>query len=175
MRSALQISLGWIREVSDTAPLGSMTKALIGTDEANIDDKGRILIGKKKRDRLGDGFAMCLGDNGAIFAYPAWKWEEIVAETLRYDPINQGRQDYTRMMMGTAEDEIDFDQQGRVVVPRKLRDMAKLRDRVLLIGCGDRMEIWAEEEYRRYEEDRTGYSRERRESMQRASKEMKSE
>jgi MraZ protein len=91
----------------------------------------------------------------------------------KYDQTNQGTIDYTRMVMGSAEDELEFDPQGRVVVPRKLRDAAKLKDKLLLVGCNSRLEVWAEDEFARYEQDRDGYCRERREKMQRAYKEMR--
>ena len=44
--------------MSEPAPLGSNPKPLIGTDEAIIDVKGRLLLSKKKRDRLGDSFVI---------------------------------------------------------------------------------------------------------------------
>jgi MraZ protein len=159
--------------VSQTAAQVTDTKPLVGTDEATIDDKGRVLFSKKKRDRLGNGFAMCLGDNGCIYAYPADEWRKICSEIQTHDPTNQGTVEYTRMVMGTADDELDFDGQGRVVVPKKLRELAKLKEKLLLVGCLTRLEIWAQEEFDRYEEDRDGYGRERREKIQRAYKEMK--
>lgn len=159
--------------MSDNAAIGSKPKPLIGTDEATVDDKGRVLVSKKKRDRLGDGFAMCLGDNGCIYAYPGDRWRLICDEIETHDPTNQGTVEYTRMVMGTAEDELEFDQQGRVVIPRKLREAAKLKDKVLLVGCLTRLEIWSEEEYQRYESDRDGYGRGRREKIQHAYQEMK--
>ena len=153
--------------------LGSILKPLIGTDEAVIDDKGRLLVSKKKRERLGSRFTMCLGDNGCIYAYPAETWWRIVKEMLGYEAINQGRQKYTRLILGNAEDELEFDPQGRVVVPRKLRELGRLQEKVLLVGCGDRLEVWAKEEYDKYEADPDTYGQARMESIQRASQEMR--
>lgn len=143
-------------------------KPLIGTDEATIDDKGRILVGKKKRDRLGDTFAMAVGEVGCLVAYPEEVWGQKVAEMLSYDSLNQGRQQYTRLFLGYADDELKFDQQGRVVVPQKLREIAKLTDKVLLVGCGDRLEIWDKSEYERFQEDTEGYGAKRREALAKA-------
>ena len=148
-------------------------KGLFGNDEATIDEKGRVLVGKKRRDRLGEEFVVTLGDNGCIYAYPNDVWESIVDDVLSYDPTNQGRQQYTRLVLGWAEDEIKFDQQGRVVVPRKLRAEANLKDKIVLVGCGDRMEIWAEDEYEKYKVNPWAYGRERTESIQKAYREMK--
>lgn len=148
-------------------------KGLFGNDDATIDDKGRVLVGKKRRMRLGEDFVITLGDNGCLYAYPNDVWDSIVNDVLSYDPTNQGRQQYTRLVLGWAEDEVKFDIQGRMVVPRKLKAEAKLKDRIVLVGCGDRMEIWAEEEYEKYKLNPWQYGRERMESIQKAYKDMK--
>ena len=152
---------------------GSRPKLLLGQDEANIDDKGRVLFSKKKRERLGEDFVMCLGDNGCIYAYPADVWEPMAAEVVGFDRTNQGRQVYTRMVLGTAVDDLNFDTQGRAVVPRMLRDMAKLKERIVLIGCGDRLEIWAEEELERHDADPANYGRERSDLINEARRQMR--
>lgn len=152
--------------MAQEAPI--ILKPLIGTDEATIDDKGRILVGKKKRERLGEPFAIAVGEVGCLVAYPEEVWQRKVAEMLSFDSLNQGRQQYTRLFLGYADDELKFDQQGRVVVPQKLRDIAKLSDKVLLVGCGDRLEIWAKDEYERFQEDTEGYGAKRREALAKA-------
>lgn len=152
---------------------GSRPKPLLGTDEATIDSKGRILVSKKKRDRLGSGFAMCLGDNGCLYAYPAEQWEAILEEIYASDPTNPGRQVFTRLVLGEADDDLSFDDVGRVVIPQKLRAKAKLDKDVLLIGCGDRLEIWAKEEYAEFERKGEAYEAERKEKIRNARREMK--
>jgi MraZ protein len=148
-------------------------KFLVGLDEATIDDKGRILIGKKQRERLGEPFALCLTPTGCLAAYPQAIWEEQVIEVLSHSSINQGREQYSRLLMGSAADELKFDAQGRVVIPQKLREMAQLKDRVLLVGCGDRIEIWAHQEWDKYEADPDAYGQTRREAMARAEQKMR--
>ena len=174
MRTALlQSQRGLIQlPEEEVAAADETLKPLIGTELANIDDKGRLLVSKKKRDRLGEKFVMLLGDSGCIFAYPNHRWKAMCDETDRHDPNNEGTKEYTRMVMGSAEDDLEFDGQGRVVVPKKLREAAKLKEKVLLVGCNSRLEIWGEEEFLRYEEDRDGYGRARRERLQNAYKEM---
>ncbi len=89
------------------------------------------------------------------------------------DPTSPGRQTFTRLVLGTADDEFDFDEQGRVVVPQKLRAMANLEKEVILIGCGDRLEIWAKEEYAKFLEYGDSYQQERKEAIREARREMK--
>jgi len=152
---------------------GSKLKPLLGTDEATIDGKGRILISKKKRERLGDDFAICLGENGCLNAYPAARWEELMAEINKYDPISGGRQQYTHLVLGTADDELSCDDQGRVVVPQKIRTMAKLTKDVVIVGCGDRIEIWDKAEHDLYLGSPDTYGAARRASIEKAYRDMK--
>jgi MraZ protein len=143
-------------------------KPLIGTEEATVDDKGRILVSKKKRDRLGDEFAIVFGTRGCLAAYPKAIWERMLDEILQHDSINEGREQYTRLLLGTAEDDLKFDAQNRVVVPLKMREAAKLKDKVLLVGCLDRVEIWAKDEYELFQQDPDTYGRHRREAIAKA-------
>lgn len=148
-------------------------KPLIGTDEATLDEKGRILFSKKKRERLGESFTVALGSVGCLVAYPQAVWEQMLAEILQHDSINQGREQYTRLVLGLADDEIKFDAQGRAVVPSKLRDLAGLKDKVLLVGCLDRVEIWPKEEWAKYQNDPDAYGQRRREAIAKAYTQMK--
>ena len=149
-----------------------LTKPLIGTDEATIDDKGRLLVSKKKRERLGEPFVMALGETGCIVAYPQETWHKVLSEIASNPSTNQGRQQFARMTTGTAEDELKFDKQGRVVIPQKLREAANITDKVVLVGCLDRLEIWSKDEHDAYEADMDSYGSDRREAMDRAHKQM---
>ena len=147
-------------------------KPLTGTDEATIDDKGRILVGKKKRERLGEPFAVALGPSGCLEAYPEWVWRRKLEDILQHDTTNLGREQYTRLILGSADDDLRFDAQGRVVVPRNLREMAKLTEKVLLVGCGDRLEVWAKGEYEKYLAQPEEYGKERRDAIAKAQAQM---
>lgn len=154
------------------AETGSKPKRLAGQEEANVDDKGRVLFSKKKRDILGEDFVMRLGDNGCIYVYSAEEWERTYSEMDAYPRTNPGRQMYTRLIYGTAVEDLNFDGQGRTVIPRMLREMAKIKGRVIILGCDERAEIWAEEEFDAYLKDQAGYNRERVEMIDEARRQM---
>ncbi len=148
---------------------------LLGTEEATIDDKGRLLFSTKKRGRLGERFAIAIGASGCLVAYPKVMWDSLLANMFRVDANNLGRQDYTRLFLGNADDDMKFDGQNRVVIPLKLRELCGLKDKVLIIGCGDRVEIWPKEEFSKFEADQEGYAKARREKMAEAMRKMKEE
>ncbi|HRJ26923.1 MAG TPA: hypothetical protein PLO61_05380 [Fimbriimonadaceae bacterium] len=148
---------------------------LVGTDEAVLDDKGRLLFSKKKRDALGENFVLAQGPLSNLVLYPANTWAELVADFGKYERLNFGRQQYTRLLFGTAAADLKFDGQGRLVIPAKLREKGKIKekDKVLLIGCGDYIEIWSETEWEKFNEFPEVYGRERREALDRAYSQMK--
>lgn len=142
-------------------------KPLIGTETANVDDKGRILVSKKKRERLGESFALVLG-KGCLIMYPEPVWNQLLSEIFSVPTMNPAREQYTRLVLGVAEDDLKFDGQGRMVIPKEMRAQAKLNDKVLLIGCGDRVEIWAESEWEKFQEFPAAYQQQRREAIETA-------
>ena len=99
---------------------------LVGTDEAVLDDKGRLLFSKKKRDALGENFVLAQGPLSNLVLYPANTWAELVADFGKYERLNFGRQQYTRLLFGTAAADLKFDGQGRLVIPAKLREKGKI-------------------------------------------------
>lgn len=153
---------------------GTNLKPLIGTDEATIDSKGRILLGKKKRERLGDTFAMAIGELGCICVYPEARWQERCNQIEQYDPINQGRQQFARIFFKHSDDDLTCDAQGRVVIPQKLRELGKLDEKVLLVGCYDHIEIWDPNEFAQYELYPDTYAKETRDALLKAYQMMKS-
>lgn len=146
---------------------------ITGTDEATIDEKGRVLVGKKKRERLGETFVLAIGKRQCLVAYPESVWSELVDEVFSHESINLGTEDYARQLLSDAEDEIKFDSQGRFVVPQRLRSIAKLKDKVVLLGCGNRMEIWAKSEYEAFLAHPDTYGIERCQTIERAYRQMK--
>ncbi|MCE9559617.1 MAG: cell division/cell wall cluster transcriptional repressor MraZ [Armatimonadetes bacterium] len=123
---------------------------LIGSEEVSIDEKGRVLLSKKKRDRLGENFAIVLSPLGCLIVYPEVRFDEIydqIAPGQGFDPAQEA---LSRMFLGEADDEQNVDTQGRYLIPAKLRDKAGLADRVSVRGMGDRIEIWAKSAWDEY-------------------------
>jgi MraZ protein len=147
---------------------GSKPKLIFGYDEATIDGKGRLLIAKRKRDWLGDSFVVMLGETGCLSVYRTPEWETLVEQVMSIPSLNQGRQQYTRLMLANSAGDLTCDAQGRVVVPQSLRDLAKLGNEVVVIGCADHLEIWNRSEWLRYNEYPDSYNEQRQKAISNA-------
>lgn len=148
-------------------------KPLIGIEEATLDDKGRLLISKKKRERLGKNFVLVLGSVGCLTIYPEHVWDQLNDSLDACDVMDHGMEQYTRLIFSTAQDDLKFDVQGRLVVPQELRKLAGLKKRVLVLGARNRVELWDPDEYEAYKADPDVYGLSRRDALERAVAQMK--
>lgn len=123
---------------------------LLGTHPYQMDPKGRVSLPSKWRDVFDDGAYITLGQDNCLYAYPRDEWERRAGEA-RERPLSDAQsRHYGRMFFGGAE-EVTLDAQGRLVVPRRLREKAGLRQEVVVVGVFERLEIWDRAEWERYE------------------------
>lgn len=125
---------------------------LLGEHTYQMDPKGRISLPAKFRDAFKPGVHLTLGQEGCLYAFPQEEWQrekQRVEERALANPSSRG---YTRVFFGNAE-HVDLDAQGRLVVPRRLREKAGLARDVAVVGVSDRLEIWSLEAWERYAEE----------------------
>ena len=140
-------------------PSPQLLQPLIGTEEVTVDAKGRVLVSKKKRDRLGSPFTVGIGLKGCIVAYTAPAWDLLLSQLQSPDALDLGSDTLRELMLGEAEDGIEFDGQGRFVLPLRLRKKFELVGvDSLLIGAQDKLELWSVKEYEVYKADRRAYT-----------------
>ena len=113
----------------------------LGTHTPRLDDKGRLFLPAKFRDRLAGGLVVTRGQERCLYVFPMDEFVR-VAETMRTAPLtSKAARDYLRVFLSGASDEIP-DKQGRVTVPSALRQYAGLTRDCTVIGAGSRVELW---------------------------------
>jgi MraZ protein len=70
-------------------------------------------------------------------------WEELERKLVRLPSMNKVARRIVRIMVGYAT-EVDMDANGRILVSRELRDFASLEKNAMLIGQGNKFELWDE-------------------------------
>ena len=113
----------------------------LGTHTPRLDDKGRLFLPAKFRERLAGGLVITRGQERCLYVFPMDEFVR-VAETMRNAPVtSKVVRDYLRVFLSGASDEIP-DKQGRVTVPANLREYAGLGRDCTVIGAGSRVELW---------------------------------
>lgn len=123
--------------------------AFIGEYAHTLDDKGRLAIPAKFRAELKKGAVVTRGLDDCLFLYTKDEWAK-AAEKYAALPISQANsRAFSRLMLAGAM-EVEFDKQGRALIPEYLRQYAGLRKNAVIAGLYNRLEIWDSEKWGQY-------------------------
>ena len=102
--------------------MGGGEMQLTGEYQHSLDAKGRFNFSAKLREILGDHFMVSkgLGDD-CLAVYSMEEWDKLSEKVP--------------------------DKQGRILLPQNLREYAGLTKDIVVIGVGDRAEIWDKEKW----------------------------
>ena len=130
---------------------------LRGATKVTLDAKGRLAIPTRSRERLAqrcDGQLVATVDKDyCLLLYPLPDWEDIERKLMRLPSLDKRARRLQRLMVGHAT-EVDIDGHGRILLSRELREFAGLEKQAVLLGQGNRFELWDEE---RWNETRDGW------------------
>jgi MraZ protein len=124
---------------------------LIGEYRHTIDIKKRIAVPAAFRKELGKKVIVTRGLDNCLFVYPLAFWHKF---TEKLDTLSHGQADarsFNRFIFGGAV-ESEIDSLGRILVPDFLKDFAGLKNKVVVAGINDRVEIWDEKRWKEYTE-----------------------
>ena len=130
---------------------------LYGEHELTIDDKNRLLVPAEVRklmnsERDGDAFFLVIGVNRKPWFYPEKYYETMVAQVPSEITPTSVLLSRDQLLFGMAS-RLEWDKQGRVLMPDKTLKRTGLGRDVTLIGVRDHLELWnrADWEVRREE------------------------
>ena len=121
----------------------------MGEYHHNIDEKNRLIIPSKFRDDLGDSFVVTRGIENCLFVYPKEEWEKIVNKLTDIPFTKKDARVFMRFFLSGATTS-ELDKQGRVNITSPLIDYANINKECVIIGAGDRLEIWALEAWNNF-------------------------
>lgn len=116
-------------------------EVFLGWYQHTVDDKGRIVMPSKFRDRVARGVVVTKGQERCLYVFPSDRFEEEAARINRLPRTNRRNRDYARAFFGSAAD-LQADKQGRLQIPQPLRAYAGLEKDVVVVGVFERIEIW---------------------------------
>ena len=121
----------------------------LGTYTPRLDEKGRMILPAKYRDKLSDGLVITRGQKRCLFIYAQADFEAMAAQWQASPTTSKAVRDHQRVFLSGASDEVP-DKQGRITIPPALRTYAGLDRDLAVIGAGSRAEIWAADAWDSY-------------------------
>ena len=131
---------------------------LMGEFHHTIDEKGRLIIPSKFREELGNNFIITRGLEECLFIYSMENWNKITSKLNSLPFTKRDARSFTRFFLSGAT-AAQFDKQGRINITSPLVSYAELKKECVIIGVGDRLEIWSSEKWNNfYEENKENLS-----------------
>ncbi|MET0291039.1 MAG: division/cell wall cluster transcriptional repressor MraZ [Steroidobacteraceae bacterium] len=116
-----------------------------GATKVTLDDKGRVVIPTRYRpfvaERCAGRLIVTVDRDQCLLIYPRPDWEELEQKLMKLPTLNPQARRLQRLMVGHAT-EVELDGHGRLALSPELREFAGLTRGAMLIGQGNRLELW---------------------------------
>jgi len=128
-----------------------------GCNTLSVDNKGRLAIPSRYRERLlvmADGSLVLTMNplDRSLWLYPLSEWTLIETKLAGLSDFDKQGRRAKQMMRGYATD-CQIDGQGRILIPQELREYADLGKLAVVLGQGNKFEIWDAVAWNRLRED----------------------
>lgn len=125
----------------------------IGEYHFNIDEKGRLFLPSEYRKDLSNEVIVNRGIEKCLYIYPLTAWDTIVQKLTTLSFTKRANREFSRMFLSGAFKK-EIDNKGRINIDNILIQYANLKKECVIIGVGERIEIWDKEEWVNYYSER---------------------
>ena len=120
-----------------------------GETAITIDDKGRLAIPTAFRDavaKAGNRLVLTYNpfESGCLYLYPQPVWEQ-VRDQVNALPRTRSVNRQLQLKLVGAACFVEPDGSGRISIPASQRNACALEKRAVLLGMGDKFELWSEQ------------------------------
>ena len=128
-----------------------------GCSKISIDSKGRLAIPSRYRalilEQAQNNLVITLNPlDRSLYLYPLPEWEIIEDKLAALSDFDKQSRRTKQMMRGYAND-CQLDSQGRILIPKELRGHAELSRQAIILGQGNKFEIWNEKTWEKQRDD----------------------
>jgi MraZ protein len=132
-----------------------------GITQLSLDVKGRIAIPAKYRgelvERCSGRLVVTADPSRCLLIYPQPAWEPIEQKLSALPSFNSKTRKLQRLLIGSASD-VEMDNAGRILIAPPLRSFASLSKEVVLVGQGEKFELWDEQQWNLEIEDALSFN-----------------
>ena len=115
----------------------------------NLDEKSRIVIPSNFRDELKDNFIIAKGLEKCLYIFSTNEWNKVVSKLESLPFTKKDVRIFKRAFFSGAAN-VELDKSGRIVISSNLKDYARIKRECVIIGAGDRIEIWDKDEWNNF-------------------------
>ncbi|MCC6963218.1 MAG: division/cell wall cluster transcriptional repressor MraZ [candidate division Zixibacteria bacterium] len=127
-----------------------------GRYTVSVDGKGRIAIPAKLRaiaaQQGSEKFIVRIGFDGCLDLYSEAEYKRVSEQMTSKQPIDARKARFLKRYIHPNSAEGVPDTQGRIAIPRHLLDSARITDKVLILGVGEKIELWNEDQFNTYQQ-----------------------
>jgi MraZ protein len=127
--------------------------ALFGEYEIAIDAKGRCLLPAVLRKQFpegsGDRFMISRGFENCLNLFPMETWQVNYQKIAVLDDFDEDARTFKRLFLNGATP-VEVDNADRILMPKLLQEYANIKKDAILVGLGDKMELWDKEAYQKF-------------------------
>ncbi len=125
---------------------------LRGSHSAKVDEKGRLKLPSEFRSKIEEEYgtkffitASLELDSANLYPLPVW---EGIEQKVASQPMTNSSVDTFMDITGYYGAEVSMDNQGRILIPQRLREAVQIRDEVNVMGKMRFLSIWNDESYK---------------------------
>jgi MraZ protein len=118
----------------------------VGKYRHAIDVKGRLAIPARFREQLPSGSVVTIAPDDCLRCYGPGEWSVVSQENLVSAGTTAVERNLVRRLFAEAS-ELEFDGQGRALIPASLRQAAGLGGTAVVVGVNNVVEIWSEDRW----------------------------
>ncbi len=115
-----------------------------------LDKKDRFILPAKFREKIKTEenlyFYITCGLEGCLFLYSKEVWKQLEDKLQSLSFTKQKPRFFNRLFFSGAS-EIEVGPQGRIALPHNLKQYAAIRKEIVIIGVGNRIEVWDKERW----------------------------
>jgi len=119
--------------------------------ECKLDAKGRLVLPARIKNGLpetsGNELVVGLGFEKCLMVYPILEFKKLYAKVASLSEFNP---DYRKLQRNffRGNTVVELDNSGRFLIPKQMLNYAQLEKQVVVVGMGNKVELWNPELYK---------------------------
>ena len=134
--------------------MNKLNISFTGEYQYTIDNKGRLNIPAKFRKALHPDndrtFVITRGFDSCLTLYPITEWNIVEQQLASLSSIRNRNREFVRSIVRYAS-YVQYDKQGRIIIPDNLKVYATIDREVSIIGMISKIEIWSSEKIKKHD------------------------